>query len=159
MPGPNPPASPSPSATEIRLSAVFPVSAEALYTAWLSSRGHSAFTGSKAQVDPNAGGKFTAWDGYISGETVEVTVFRRIVQKWRCTDFPDDSPDSTLEIRFEEEKGGTRLELVHAGFPKDQAKDLEKGWKEYYFKPMKKYFKRYGLEKWEIAFRRGVDPD
>jgi activator of HSP90 ATPase len=143
----------------ISLSIVLPVSAEALYSAWLSTRGHSAITGSPASVEQKSGGSFTAWDGYISGKTVKTEIFRRIVQTWRTTDFPEGSPDSRLEIRFEEEKGGTRLLLEHTGLPDGMEKEIEKGWKEYYFKPMKKYFARRGREKWEDAFGKKIADD
>jgi hypothetical protein len=45
-----------------------------LYNAWLSSADHTKFTGSAADIDPSIGGKFTAWDGYISGTGTEVTI-------------------------------------------------------------------------------------
>jgi hypothetical protein len=38
-------------------------------------------------------------------------------------------------------------------------KEIEKGWKEYYFKPMKKYFARRGREKWEDAFGKKIADD
>jgi len=135
------------------LKAVFPASIEMLYTAWLSSRGHSALTGSKAEVDHRVGGKFTAWDGYISGTTVELENFKRIVQKWRTTDFPEGSPDSILEIRFTEVKGGTEITLIHTGLPDGTEDETLKGWKDYYFKPMKKFLTKHGKEKWEKAFK------
>lgn len=137
----------------LEISAVFPASVEMLYTAWLSSRGHSALTGSKAEVDHQIGGKFTAWDGYISGTTVELENFKRIVQKWRSTDFPEGSPDSRLEVRFEEVEGGTEITLIHTGLPEGTEDETLKGWKDYYFKPMKKFLAKYGKEKWEKAFK------
>jgi activator of HSP90 ATPase len=139
---------------ELRLTAIFPVSAQLLYTAWMSTRGHSAFTGSKAVVDPVRGGRFTAWDGYISGRNLETEPFSRAVQAWRNMDFPGDAPDSRLEVLFEDEKGGAQITLIHSGLPEGLEKDIEKAWKEYYFKPMKKYFTRATKEKWADAFKR-----
>jgi activator of HSP90 ATPase len=135
------------------ISVVFPASPEMLYTAWLSSKGHSAITGAKAEIRPITGEKFTAWDDYISGENVELENFRRIVQKWRTTDFPADSPDSRLEILFEETKGGTQITLIHTGLPEGTEDEYLKGWKDYYFKPMKKFLAKRGKEKWEKAFK------
>ena len=43
-----------------------PVAPKALYKAWLSSREHSAMTGSKAKASPRKGGRFTAWDGCVT---------------------------------------------------------------------------------------------
>ena len=124
------------------ISAVYPASPEMLYTAWLSSRGHSAFTGARAEILPQTGSKFTVWDGYISGENVELENFRRIVQKWRTTDFSEEDPDSRLEIRFDAVKEGTEITIIHTGLPEGQAEEIKKGWKDYYIKPMKKYFSK-----------------
>ena len=48
----------------LRLSVVLPATPEQVYTAWLSTEKHSAFTGSPAAVDARGGGALTAWDGY-----------------------------------------------------------------------------------------------
>lgn len=128
-------------AESIQVSDTVPATPERVYRAWLSSREHSAFTGGKAEVDPNVGGAFTAWDGYIQGKTIELEPYRRIAQTWRTTEFPPDSPDSRLEVLLEEAKGGTRMTLVHTNIPDGQGKGYEEGWVEYYFKPMKRYFK------------------
>ncbi len=129
-------------ADSIEVSAVIPASAERIYKAWLSSDGHGAITGgSTAKVDGKVGGEFTAWDGYISGKTLEVEKNRRIVQSWRTTDFPPGSHNSRLEVRLEEANGGTKVTLAHTNIPAGQGPEYEQGWKDFYFKPMKKYFK------------------
>ena len=62
------------------LSEVFKTTASEIYNAWLSSEGHSAITGSPAKVDGTVGGKFSAWDGYIFGTTLELKADQHIVQ-------------------------------------------------------------------------------
>jgi uncharacterized protein YndB with AHSA1/START domain len=113
---------------------------EEVYQAWISGEGHSAMTGSPATVDPRVGGKFTAWDGYIRGETLELQPPSRIVQSWRTGDFSASDPDSRIEVTFGAAKGGTRITLVHSGIPEGQADNYENGWKEWYFSPMRDYF-------------------
>jgi activator of HSP90 ATPase len=122
------------------LTAVLPITPEKLFSAWLSSREHSAFTGSPAKISPRVGGKFTAWDGYISGTTVKLVKNKKIVQQWRTTEFSDSDPDSLVELAFEKVKAGTRLTLTHSGMPKGQASSYKDGWKDFYFAPMKDYF-------------------
>jgi activator of HSP90 ATPase len=124
----------------IKLSETFPSTAKVLFEAWMNSKEHSAFTGHKAAIEPREGGKFSAWDGYISGVTRSLQPYSRIVQVWRSTDFPDGVPDSMLEIIFEKVSDGTKIILIHSNLPMGQSKEFEKGWLEYYFKPMKKYF-------------------
>ncbi len=115
-------------------------SAEDIYTAWLDSQAHSAMTGSPAEVEPGVGGKFTAWDRYIQGQTLASEPYRRILQAWRTTDFPEDSPDSRLEILIEQVEGGARVTLLHSEIPEGQGEDYRQGWEEYYFEPMERYF-------------------
>ena len=123
-----------------KLSAVIPAKANEIYKAWLSTKGHSAMTGSAAKVNGRVGGKFTAWDGYIFGKTLELTLDQRIVQAWRTSEFPDEAPDSRLEVVLEEAKGRTRVTLTHTDMPKGQADSYRLGWEDFYFKPMKEYF-------------------
>ena len=124
----------------LKLSTYLPVQRVKVYRAWLDSAQHSAFTGSPAEIDGRPGGKFSAWDGYIYGTTLEVQPYRRILQSWRTTDFPQTSPDSRLEVLFEAVTGGTRLTFVHTEIPDGQAEDYRQGWEDFYFTPMAKYF-------------------
>lgn len=124
------------------LSTLIPgVDARRLFQAWLDSAGHSAFTGSPAVIDPRPGGTFTAWDGYIQGTTLEAQPYSRIVQSWRTTEFPPDSPDSRLEVLFEDEAEGARITLIHTGIPEGQGEDYRQGWEDYYFAPLREYFR------------------
>ncbi|MHA2163467.1 MAG: SRPBCC domain-containing protein [Candidatus Thorarchaeota archaeon] len=129
---------------KLRTSSIIPGRPEDIYEAWLDSEKHGAMTGSKAEVEPGIDGKFTAWDGYIEGSTIEMEPGRRILQKWRTSNFPDGSPDSILEIVLEDVRKGTRVVLVHTEIPDGQAAEYEEGWREFYFEPMKRYFKRKG---------------
>jgi activator of HSP90 ATPase len=122
------------------VSTVIPAKPAALFEAWLDSQSHSQFTGSKAIIEPSVGGAFSAWDGYITGTTLELYPCEKIVQSWRTSEFPDGSPDSHLIITFEETKDGTLISLNHTGIPNGQAEDYKVGWEEYYFTPMKEYF-------------------
>lgn len=122
------------------MSTTLPAKAERIFRAWLSTEGHAAMTGSPAKVEPRVGGTFMAWDGYISGKTLELKPYTRIVQAWRTTEFPEDAPDSRVEIQLEETNGKTKLTLVHSEIPEGQAESYKQGWEDFYFKPMKEYF-------------------
>ena len=123
---------------KIKLTAIFSVSPLELYNAWLESKKHSKMTGDKAQIDPKIGGLFTAGDGYISGKNLELIPGKRILQAWRTTEFPPDSPDSKLELLFEPNEIGTKLTLIQTEIPDRQGDYYKDGWKEFYFDPMKK---------------------
>lgn len=122
-----------------KMSAVIPATPAEIYKTWLSRKGHAAMTGSPATMSRK---EFTAWDGYIWGRTLELEPDRRIVQAWRTTEFADDDPDSRLEILLSPVKGGTKVTLTHTEIPPGQADSYKQGWKDFYFKPMKAYFKK-----------------
>ncbi len=124
----------------IRMSAVIPADPKAIYEAWMSSKGHAAMTGSGAAVTAKVGGTFTAWDGYISGTTLELEPGLRIVQAWRTSEFAEEDPDSRLEMLLEKAPKGTRVTLVHTKIPPGQGPSYRKGWIDFYFTPMKEYF-------------------
>jgi activator of HSP90 ATPase len=124
----------------LKLSVVLPVAPETLYKAWLTGKEHTAFTGSPAKASTRIGGTFSAWEGYISGKNLKLTPNRTIVQSWRTTEFPEDAPDSKLEVILEKAAKGTRLTLIHTEIPAGQTAEYKKGWKEFYFDPMTAYF-------------------
>ncbi len=113
---------------------------EKVFRAWLSTEGHAAMTGSPAKVEPRVGGAFTAWDGYITGKTLELRPYSRIVQAWRTSEFAEADPDSRIEVVIEPAEGGAKLTLTHSNIPDGQAESYESGWEESYFAPMRKYF-------------------
>jgi len=124
----------------IKLSVTLFTTPKELYNAWLDSEQHSAFTGSKATIERKVGGQFTAGDGYIHGENILLHMNKRIHQIWRTTDFSEDLPDSKVEISFDPVEKGTKLTIVHTNLPEGEGKKYRKGWRDYYFTPMKKYF-------------------
>ncbi|MEW6085228.1 MAG: SRPBCC domain-containing protein [Chloroflexota bacterium] len=122
------------------LTAIISAKPSEVYEAWLSTEGHSAMTGSPAQIDGKVGGKFSAWDGYIFGSMLDLSPNERILQAWRTTEFPEDAPDSRVEIILEKAAGGTKITLAHSNMPPDQMKDYRQGWEDFYFNPMREYF-------------------
>ncbi len=127
-------------ADSFTVSDLIPASPERVYSAWLDAAAHSAMTGGAATVEARVGGRFTAWDGYIEGTTLELAPGRRIVQAWRSADFPEGAGTSRLEIALEAADGGTRITLRHSDIPEGQGGDYEQGWRDHYFTPMRKYF-------------------
>ncbi len=117
-----------------------PVDPVEIYDAFLNESKHSAFTGAKATCERRVGGKFTAWDGYILGKNIRLENGRRIVQEWKTTEWPEGYPPSLIEFTFKPKSGGTEVNLIQKNVPADQAKGYEKGWNDFYWVPLKKYF-------------------
>jgi len=122
------------------VSTVLAASPERIYQAWLSSDEHAAFIGASAEISPEVGARFSMWDGYIEGVNEQLEPNHRIVQSWRTTEFPPDSPNSRLELVLEEVEAGTRLNLYHTELPDGQGKQYREGWEEYYFEGLREYF-------------------
>jgi len=133
-------------AESIEVGDVIPAPPDRVYQAWMDSNEHGWMTGGEARIEPTVGGRYTAWDGYIEGTTLEMEPFRRIVQAWRTSEFPADAPDSRLEVRFEDVGGSTQITLTHSGIPDGQGESYRGGWVDNYFEPMKTYFASLAAE-------------
>ncbi len=80
-----------------------------------------------------------AFDGQVAA-TVELQPNCRVVQTWRINEFPSDSPDSRLELRFEETARGTLVTLLHTGLPFGQADWYRERWLKFCLLPLQKHF-------------------
>src|SRR5437868_309021 len=117
------------------VSALIPASPERVYQAWMDGEQHGWMTGAEAEVDPRVGGAFSAWGGYITGTTLELEPFHRIVQTWRSSDFQAGDPESKIEVVLDPAPGGTMLTLNHSNIPDGQGANYQHGWVESYFEP------------------------
>jgi activator of HSP90 ATPase len=127
---------------DFKLSCALPATPQAVYDAWLDSVAHGAMTGGAAKIAKRVGGAYRAWDGYITGKTLELVPAKRIVQSWRTSEFAARDPDSTITVELEQMKAGTRLTLIHRGVPDGLTSYENGGWQDNYFTPMKAHFAR-----------------
>ncbi len=139
---------------ELLVSSLVPASPNRIFAAWMDERQHSAFTGGRAHIDPWVGGRVSAWDGYIFGNHLFLDTGRRIVMAWRTTDFPNDAPDSQVDVGFEPVAGGTKVSIHHTGIPAGQSAKYKEGWKTHYLEPMRRFFAKPGAMK--AAIRAAV---
>jgi len=123
----------------IELTTVIPAPPEVVYAAWLDSERHSEMTGGSAECSDQIGAFFTAWDGYIEGQNLELVPNEKIVQTWRTSEFDETDEDSHLIIEFKHHPKGTLLTLKHSEIPEGQFQYLS-GWEDHYFAPMIAYF-------------------
>jgi activator of HSP90 ATPase len=107
-----------------------------VYEALMDSAKHSEFTHSEAKISGKVGGKFSAYDGWIEGINVELKPDKRIVQKWRGADWPKGH-FSLATFELKEVEGGTELSFSQEGVPEDFYEDIDRGWVEHYWTPMK----------------------
>ena len=128
------------SADVIEVSGELPTTPEMAYEAFVDPELHAAMTGAAATSETT--GEFTAWDGYITGRTLEAHPGQRLVQAWRTSHFPEDAADSVLEIRFQASPGGTRVTFDHREIPEGQGVNYQQGWVDHYLVPMRAWFQK-----------------
>jgi activator of HSP90 ATPase len=119
----------------------FAAGARELYDIWLDPRRHAAFTGAPVTISAKPGSKFAAFDGQLSGRMLYTIPGRMIVQRWRSTMFYPTDLDSILMLTFVQESKRARIDLVHAGVPRQDFQGVSEGWPKYYWKPLRGYLK------------------
>jgi activator of HSP90 ATPase len=120
----------------VRQSVTFRTEPHVVYKMLMDSRKHARFTGEKASISRKVGGKFTAYSGYISGINLELVPDKKIVQSWRGSNWPEGH-FSRVTYSLEKVKGGTRLAFRQSGVPESHYEDINQGWRDYYWKPMR----------------------
>jgi activator of HSP90 ATPase len=110
-----------------------------IYGLLMDSEKHSAITGSEAEISNEVGGKIWAYDGYITGENIELVPDKKIVQKWRGSDWPEGH-FSKATFKLDKTKEGTKLTFTQTSVPEEVFEDVAQGWYEFYWDPMKEMF-------------------
>ena len=121
--------------------AIFETGARRIYDALMDARRHSEFTGDKAAIDARVGGRFTAYGDYISGEFLEIVPGKKIVQRWRASDWPEGAwSKATIELK--EKRGATTLRFTQEGIPEEFAEDIAQGWHDFYWDKLRVYLEK-----------------
>jgi activator of HSP90 ATPase len=110
-----------------------------VYEALMDSKKHAEFTGDDAEIDAKVGGKFMVWGDYIEGENLELEQDKKIVQKWRATDWPEDYY-STATFELEPEGENTKLTFTQTDVPDDNFESISQGWHDHYWDKLNEYF-------------------
>lgn len=129
-----------PRTSTIRQRVTIPAPPARVYAALTNARLHAAYTGGAATGRARVGYAFSAWDGYISGRHLRLDAPRRIVQEWSTSEWPRRLAPSLLELRLEPAGRGTRIVMLQTGVPARQAARLRRGWREFYWEPLRAWF-------------------
>jgi activator of HSP90 ATPase len=125
----------------IEQSVYFAASARELYNLFINPKRHAAFTGGAVKISPKPGSKFSAFNGLLGGTMLYTIPGQLIVQRWRATHWPKTDADSILILTFTQDGQRGRIDLAHVNVPKHDHAGVTKGWKQYYWKPLKAYLK------------------
>jgi len=124
---------------------IIPASPKEVYDAYTDSKKLSEYTGAKATGKPVVGGKYTAYGDSIYGSYLELEEGKRVVQEWNNNDY--GYGNARLEICFNKAPEGTELVMVLEGVPEEYADETADGWMEYFWNPLKEYFKKQSRHK------------
>lgn len=122
----------------IRQKVFFKAPPHAVFELLMDEKKHAAFTGHAAKISRKVGGEFSCYGGWIEGENVEVVADRKIAQLWRGADWPKGH-FSKATFTLKKKGSGTELTFVQEGVPQSKCADISEGWKEHYWKKMKRY--------------------
>ena len=111
-----------------------------VYEALMDSKKHTDFTEAKAVISRNIGGKFTAFDGWASGEIVELVKDKKIEQTWRSADWPDNHY-STITFALKQKRVETILDFTQTEIPMGFYNDIKQGRTDWYWDKLKVYLK------------------
>jgi activator of HSP90 ATPase len=123
----------------LRQTVNFSASPREVYEIFIDSKKHQSLSGEKATISRKLGGRFTAWNGHITGYNLALRPGRKIVQAWRATGWWPDH-HSVVIFDIQKTKRGSRLEFTQIGIPPHRYSGHYRGWIETYWTPMKEIF-------------------
>jgi hypothetical protein len=88
-------------------------------------------------VEP--GSPFEAFNGALTGATLQIIPQRLVIQSWRSIKFNDGDPVSTLILAFTPEGTNGRIDLVHLDVPAHNYQSVVEGWETHYWGPWRRY--------------------
>lgn len=125
--------------------------AEELYQTFVDPGRIAAFTRSPPKVFEGAkeGAKFELFGGNVSGQYLELSAPKKLVQSWRLSQWPEGH-FSKLQIEFDQNDVDhvTNMRVKWDGVPVGQEEVTKRNWTEYYVKSIKTTF---GYEKKPIT--------
>lgn len=101
--------------------------------------GRMSVVAGKAKIERTIGGKFSLFDGAVTGVIVELVSGKKIVEKWRFSSWEKDHY-SLVTITLAEKSGKTVLTLKQDGVPPDDLVRTQQGWKTNIWERMKVIF-------------------
>ncbi len=94
--------------------------------------------GGPAKMSDKPGFKFSLWNGDIYGKNIEVKPRKMIVQEWVM----GKSKPSRVQISLTYENQRTYIDLLHEDVPDRERDKINKGWKDFYFGPLRDWVER-----------------
>lgn len=121
----------------------FRTTAEEMYQTFTDPQRLAAFTRAPPRLFEGAqeGGKFSIFDGNVTGEFVKLEPPTKIIQKWRLAQWPEGHT-SLQEIVFDQNNVDrvTNMRVTWTGVPVGQEEVVQRNWEGYYVRSIKQTF-------------------
>lgn len=121
----------------------FRTTAEEMFQTFTDPQRIAAFTRGAPRLFEGAkpGGKFSIFDGNVTGEFVTLEPPKKIVQKWRLAQWPEGHM-SSQEIVFDQNDIDkvTNARVTWTGVPIGQEEVVKRNWEGYYIRSIKQTF-------------------
>jgi uncharacterized protein YndB with AHSA1/START domain len=125
----------------IKFSVTIPATPQEVFRALTDERLIARWCGQRGKVEPRVGGKIEMFDGWVKGKVKTYEPGESLAYTWLPGDWPVDAEESLVTYSLSGSVSGTTVKLTHSHFPNPtEVKNHEKGWTEYVFDPLKKYF-------------------
>ncbi len=109
-----------------------------IYETIMNSKRHTELSQQPTKVSRRVGGAFKVGHD-LEGKHLKLTKDRRIVQTWRANNWPKGT-HSKATFAFARAAGGTRITFTQTGVPSEYYGEISKGWRDYYWTPLRKQF-------------------
>ena len=110
-----------------------------LYAAFTKPEMMSAFSGGRAEVTAEKGGRFSLYGGMVQGSFESLQADSQLVMLWRLKSYPSGH-HARITLDFEKGQDSTTLKLTADSVPESEAEKTEDGWRRHYFENIKRTF-------------------
>lgn len=99
------------------------------------------WSGDEAVLEPRVGGAFAMFGNWVKGNVLAFEPGKKLSYSWKPNTWNAKTEASVVTYLFENDLAGTKLTLMHEGFPNIKESDSHKtGWVDNVFEPLNDYF-------------------
>lgn len=109
-----------------------------IYATLMDGKRHGALSGQATKVSSRVGGKWSVGHD-LEGKNLRLVKDRRIVQTWRANNWPKTN-QSKVTFELTRTAAGTRIKLTQTGVPSQFYREINTGWRTYYWAPLRRTF-------------------
>lgn len=122
-----------------------PAKPSAVFKALTDADLQMVWSGTMARGVSIAGGKFSVFDGQITGRYLDFQNGRRILEEWRTARWPRNFPSSIVEITLAAKGEMTVVTLVQSLIPQGRSESIRSEWIDRYWKPLRAFFEKINV--------------